>query len=256
MAQQGHAFGTCWLIRLLRGLRPDRNPLRRGSDRAETVVLAALLAAFLAGAPFAAGAAGHWASMAATREAQAQRASLTQVTATLVRQAPVLSGYGSGNGAVTVTQGRWRAPDGQARSGEVYVTADALAGGTVRIWVDRAGHRVSPPLTRDQVTGRTQFLAGAAVSGLATLLGVVGWLAHRSLNRRRLAGWDADWLATGPRWSPRRLGPDVRDGGPGGAVTSGRDAGAGLGGRLGSDSETADRHEGQPARGPPSRPAR
>jgi hypothetical protein len=86
----------------------------------------------------------------------------------------------------------------------VYVTPGDLAGGTVRIWVDGTGRLARPPLTRDQVTGRIQFLAGAAVSGLATLLGVVGWLAHRSLNRRRLAGWDADWLATGPRWSPRR----------------------------------------------------
>jgi hypothetical protein len=202
MTRRGHTFGTCWLIRLLRGLRPDRNPLRRGSDRAETVVLAALLAAFLVGAPFAAGAAGHWASISAARQAQAQRASLTQVTATLVRNAPVWSGYGSGTGAVT--QARWRAPDGRPRSGEVYVTAGDLAGGTVRIWVDRAGLRTRPPLTRDQVAGRIQFLAGAAVSGLATLLAIVGWLAHRALDRRRLAGWDADWLATEPRWSPRR----------------------------------------------------
>jgi len=202
MTRRGHTFGTCWLIRLLRGLRLDRNPLRRGSDRAETVVLAALLAAFLAGAPFVAGAAGHWASMSATREAQAQRASLTQVTATIVRKAPVWSGYGSGTGVFT--QARWRAPDGRTMSGEVYATAGDLAGGTVRIWVDRDGRLARSPLTPDQVTGRIQFLAGAAVSGLATLLGVVGWLAHRSLNRRRLAGWDADWLATGPRWSPRR----------------------------------------------------
>jgi hypothetical protein len=202
MAQRGYAFGTCWLIRLLRGLRPDRNPLRRGSDRAETVVLAALLTVFLAGAPFAAGAAGHWASRSAAREAQVQRVSLTQVTATLVRKAPVWSGYGSGTGVFT--KARWRAPDGRTRSGQVYVTADDLAGGTVRIWVDGTGRLATPPLTRDQVTGRIQFLAGAAVSGLATLLAVVGWLAHRSLNRRRLAGWDADWLATGPRWSPRR----------------------------------------------------
>jgi len=202
MTRRGHTFGTCWLVRLLRGLRPDRNPLRRGSDRAETVVLAALLAAFLAGAPFVAGAAGHWASMSATRAAQAQRASLTQVTATIVRKAPVWSGYGSGTGVFT--QARWRAPDGRTMSGEVYATAGDLAGGTVRIWVDRDGRLARSPLTPDQVTGRIQFLAGAAVSGLATLLGVVGWLAHRSLNRRRLAGWDADWLATGPRWSPRR----------------------------------------------------
>lgn len=212
MTRRGHTFGTCWLVRLLRGLRPDRNPLRRGSDRAETVVLAALLAAFLAGAPFAASAAGHWGFASATREAQAQRASLTQVTATLVQKAPIWSGYGAGTGAVT--QARWRAPDGRTRTGEVFVTAGELTGGTVRIWVDQSGRLARPPLTRGQVTGRTQFLAGAAVSGLAVLLAVAGWLAHRSLDRRRLAGWDADWLATGPRWSPRRLDPDVRDGGP------------------------------------------
>ena len=51
-------FRTSWLARLLRGRRLDRNPLRRGSDRVETVVLGALLAAFLAAAPFAAHAAG------------------------------------------------------------------------------------------------------------------------------------------------------------------------------------------------------
>jgi hypothetical protein len=70
MTRREHKLGTCWLVRLLRGLRPDRNPLRRRSDRAEAVVLAALLAAFLA-----------------------------------------------------VTMARWRAPDGQARSGEVFATA-------------------------------------------------------------------------------------------------------------------------------------
>jgi hypothetical protein len=60
MTRLGRRLGTSWLARLLRGRRLDRNPLRRGSDRAETVVLAALLAAFLAAAPFAAQAAGPW----------------------------------------------------------------------------------------------------------------------------------------------------------------------------------------------------
>jgi hypothetical protein len=50
---------TCWLRPVLRGLRLDRNPLRRGLDRAETVVLGVLLALFLAGAPFAAYTAGN-----------------------------------------------------------------------------------------------------------------------------------------------------------------------------------------------------
>ena len=78
-------------------------------------MLGALLAAFLAAAPFAAHAAGSWAYASAAREAQAQRASLIQVTATLVRAAPVLSGYGSASGFAV--EARWRAPDG--RSGPV-----------------------------------------------------------------------------------------------------------------------------------------
>jgi hypothetical protein len=42
------------------------------------------------------------------------------------------------------------------------------------------------------------------VAGLAVTLVIVGGLTVPPLNARRLAGWDADWLATGPRWSPRR----------------------------------------------------
>jgi hypothetical protein len=31
-----------------------------------------------------------------------------------------------------------------------------------------------------------------------------GWLVRRPLDRRRLSGWGAEWLASGPQWSPRR----------------------------------------------------
>jgi hypothetical protein len=40
-----------WLWRQVRGLRPDRNPLRRGTDRAETYLLAALFTAAVVGTP-------------------------------------------------------------------------------------------------------------------------------------------------------------------------------------------------------------
>jgi hypothetical protein len=68
-------FRTSWLARLLRGRRLDQNPFAARSDRAETVVFGALLAGFLAVAPFAAHAAGAWGHDAAARQAQAQRAS-------------------------------------------------------------------------------------------------------------------------------------------------------------------------------------
>ena len=202
MTRLGRRLGTSWLARLLRGRRLDRNPLRRGSDRAETVVLGALLAAFLAAAPFAAHAAGSWAHASAVRDAQAQRASLHQVTATLVRAAPVLSSYGSASDFAV--QARWRAPDGRVRTGELLVTATAAAGRSTRIWVDRTGRLTGPPLSRDRVTGRVQLAVGVAVGGLAVLLIVAAWLARGGIDRRRMAAWDADWLANGPRWSPRR----------------------------------------------------
>lgn len=106
--------------RWLRGLRPDRNPLRRASDRAEAAIIAGLLIIFLAGAPLAALAAANWASAAS--------------------------------------------PGTDARP---------------------APHRVPAVL-------------------LAVLLLGTGRLVRWMLNRRRMAGWDADWQAAGPRWSGRR----------------------------------------------------
>ena len=194
---------TYWLGRVLRGRRLDRNPLRRRSDRVETAVLGLLLAAFLAGAPFAAHAAGSWAYATSAREAQAQRASLRQVPATLLQAAPAGNAY-TNDGGVPEADAQWRAADGQMRTGEVFVSAGAAAGSTVLVWTNRTGQLTGPPLGLTQLQGRDQLAAGAAVGSLAAALIVVGWLARKSLYRRRLAAWDADWLANGPRWSQRR----------------------------------------------------
>ena len=72
------------------------------------------------------------------------------------------------------------------------------------VWTNRAGQLAGPPLGPIQLASRAELAACAAVGSLAITLIVAGWLARRSLDRRRLAAWDADWLANGPRWSPRR----------------------------------------------------
>jgi len=90
------------------------------------------------------------------------------------------------------------------RTGLVYVPGGAAAGSTVQVWVTPSGQQSDPPLQRTQITDRTQLAESLAVVGLAVMLVIVGGLTRRALNARRLAGWDADWLATGPRWSPRR----------------------------------------------------
>ncbi len=115
-------FRTSWLARLLRGRRPDRNPLRHGSDRAETIVLGRAGSAGSAGKP----------------------------------------GPGHGHAAAEGTN-----PE--------------------RVQVNQTGRLTGPPLSGDQMSGR----------GLAVVLATAGWLVRRSLDRRRLCGWDAGWLANG-----------------------------------------------------------
>lgn len=195
-------FGTCWLVRLLRARRLDRNPLRRGSDRVETAVLGVLFAAFLVGAPCAAHIGGSWAYALSAREAQAQRASLHQVPATLLEAVPSWDGYVNGPISPYVPA-RWRAPDGQLRTGEVYAPSGAAAGSTELVWTNQAGQLSDSPMGPADLASRAQLAAGVAVGSLAAALVAMGWLARRSLDRHRLAAWDAEWLANGPRWSRR-----------------------------------------------------
>jgi hypothetical protein len=190
---------SAWPCRLLRGLRLDRSPLRRGSDRAETAVLCLLLAGFLASAPFAAHAAGHWTYARSAREAQTQQAALHQVPATLLQAATPWALSEGGAEA----QARWKAPDGQVRTGEVFVGRIAPAGSTVTVWVNRSGQLTDSPLQHNQVTGRAVIAQVLAVTALAVALIIIGWAARRALDRRRLAAWDAEWLATERRWSSR-----------------------------------------------------
>jgi hypothetical protein len=163
-------------------------------------MLGVLLAAFLAGAPLAAHAAGSWTYAASTREAQAQQAVIHQVPATLLQAATPWSVTVGGSEA----KARWRAPDGQVRTAQLIVSAGAAAGSTVPVWINQAGQLTEPPLEHSQVVGRADMSQALGVVAVAVALILVGWLGRRVLDRRRLAAWDADWLATGPRWTSRR----------------------------------------------------
>ena len=93
---------------------------------------------------------------------------------------------------------------GHLVTGQLLVPVGAAAGSTVMVWTNQAGQLTAPPLDTGQVASRADLAEVLAVTGLAVMLIVVGRLVHVVLNRRRLAAWDAGWLANGPRWSPRR----------------------------------------------------
>jgi hypothetical protein len=186
--------------RAVRGLWPDRNPLRRTLDRVEAVIVAGLAIAFLAGAPLAAVTAAHVAAAIGARTAQAQR-SWHRLPAVLLADVPG-SGYGRSG---PVARARWAAPGGRARTGTVSAPPGARAGSTVLVWADASGNMAkAPPLRLAQVNDHAVLAAAAASVVLGYLLACVGLLACGALGRRRLAAWDADWRATEPRWTRRR----------------------------------------------------
>jgi hypothetical protein len=195
-----------WIGRVRRGRRLDRNPLRRRSDRVETVILAALLAAFLGGAPLAAHAAATWISATSQQELRAQQATYRQVTAVLLDAAVTVPGYGGGYSPAQATA-QWRAPDGAVRTGLIATPAGAKAGRTVRIWTNLSGELVTP-LQQDQIASRADLAAMAAVAALGIVLLTAAVAVRRALDRRRMTAWEAEWLATGPRWSSR-AGPQT-----------------------------------------------
>ena len=187
-------------VRAVRGLWPDRNPLRRTMDRIEAVVVGGLAVAFLAGAPLAAVAAGHAAYSIASRTAYAQRAAWHQVPAALLATAPA---YGYGGHEPTV-QARWTAPDGTRHTGTVTAPAGAMAGPTVRVWGETAGRLTGPPPQLSQVRGQAALATMLTPVALGFILLCIGALAHSVLGRRRLAAWDRDWQTTEPQWTRRR----------------------------------------------------
>ena len=191
--------GVTRLGRFIRGLRFDRNPLRRTTDRVETAVLTLLVAAFVAGAPFAALATGAWVHEMARQAQLTQEASRRQVTAA------VLTVTTSAEGAKRVwqAQARWRAPDGQEVTRQIPVPPGTTAGEALQVWTDRTGDITTAPLLNSQVADQTATAEVAGVLVSAGVLALTGALVRWRLNRRRMAAWAADWKATGPRWTTR-----------------------------------------------------
>ena len=182
--------------RLGRLLGLGRNPLRRRVDILESRLLAVLAAAFVIGAPLLGIMAGQLAHQASLREEQAQQA-WREVPATLLEAAPrETTAFVS-----PLAQARWKVPGGTERVGKIPAPAKAQRGSTVPIWISRQGALASQPLSQWQATSWAWATGALAGLGLALALALLAILTHLIMNRRRIAAWEADWAATGPRWT-------------------------------------------------------
>ena len=191
-----------WLVRTVRGLRPDRNPLRRGIDRLETCLLAGLFLAAAAGAPLAAQAASHASYANAQHEQQQQLATRHQVRATLALDAAPVSAYGLNT--YVLTPATWTSVDGVHRSGTVPSEPGSLKGTAVTIWTYTDGYLASPPLTAAEVAGQADAAMTGAIAGVGIVCVAGAGAIRQVVNRRRMAAWDADWLATARTWNRQK----------------------------------------------------
>ncbi len=183
------ARSTGPVARVTRGLWPDHNPLRRRSDRAEAGMLAALILAFVVGAPLIALMAGRLTLNSTFTTVQARQAGWRQVPAVLLTDAPAADSF---DPPVPAT---WTAPNGTARTGVVYPRLGARAGTTTLIWVNASGSEEEQPLTPLQAATQADFTAAAAGMLWGVLLLAAGMLGRTLIDARRMAAWDDDLQA-------------------------------------------------------------
>ncbi|MEV4748953.1 hypothetical protein ACFQVD_08530 [Streptosporangium amethystogenes subsp. fukuiense] len=184
----------------LRLHRFDGNPLRRRSDRIETVALLVSLLLFVA---------GLWPAAGLGRQAYQDglRAELTApyrraVAAEVVDSArPVEPGFGGQ--ARTV---RWRPANGPPRTGQVVLPAALPAGSRIEIWLNAEGRLTDPPQSRVETVTVAALTAIAVMVGVSTVSLVFLTGLRVLLNRHRDAEWERAWSLADQRWHRPKQG--------------------------------------------------
>jgi hypothetical protein len=184
-------------LRLWAGL--ERNALCRPCDRVQARVRVLLVVVFLLTAPLAAAGAAAAVYRASAHAEAVERSSRVRVDAVLLADARPVGGAFAAVPRIPVLA-RWTAADGSPRTGAILVSTTAPAGTVVPIWTDRAGNVAEPPRDHEQTTMRASVAAMVVGSTVALLLAAVQVTVRRTLNRRRMAAWDAEWSRVAPRW--------------------------------------------------------
>ncbi len=183
---------------VLQLFRRDTNPLFRGVDRAEAVVMTVLIAVFVVIWVVGTVLAGRWADHEMLAAEHAQRG----VHAVWARQ--LESGAQAASSSeltVAFVPGEWKLPDGQEGHGEIPVALNSTAGQQTEIFINAKGQEVRPPLDSADVHDQVAFTVFSVTMGFGVLFAVAYGCTRLLFDRRRMVGWQRDWDAVGPTWS-------------------------------------------------------
>jgi len=186
------------ILAAARRLGLGNNPLRRHTDRVESLVLLGAIVIALVGLGLGVAVGEH------TADSQARQAAHEQATrhpAVAVLLEPAVTN-GRQPAAIRV-RARWKTPNG-SRVGTITVTADHPTGDRIPIWIDRAGKPVNEPITdASAVVNAISVGLGVGVTGLLVAWSVVR-LVRLRLDHGRYAEWERGWARVEPAWTRRR----------------------------------------------------
>lgn len=136
------------IARTVRQAFPGRNELATAGDRLEGAALALAVVVALLAVPFA-GAGGSELHARQRAQATSERETHRPVEAVLVQDAPPAVEVDDRGTVLETTPvpATWAGPEGQVLTGDVQAHFGALAGTTVRIWIDGRGGVTPPPLS-------------------------------------------------------------------------------------------------------------
>jgi hypothetical protein len=205
VVEAGGMARTGLMIRMWRRLGLDANPMRRTADRIQAWTTLALLALLVTVGPVLAAYVGRGVYRGGAAVERTQRLERFHTEAVLTQDAPLIFASDAAMVAPKVlVQARWTGPDHSVQSGLISVDAGTRTGTSVMLWTDANGEPVAAPLRHDQVAGRAVVAGAIAMFAAAALVGTARLVLGRSLDRRRLAAWQAEWSIVGPAWTGRR----------------------------------------------------
>lgn len=175
-------------------LRVWRNPLARGVDRAEAVLVVGLAVVWALSLPLIATIASvEWSGIDA--RLAADRNSVVATEAVVTGDAALTVTAHEAVSLHVVAHATWIGRDGRPADGLVRVPAGVASGDRVTIWLDRQGNVVAEPMTSaGAATLMVMGTVGAWV-GLGLGLAAVWWVIRRRFDRIRWSQWESDWAA-------------------------------------------------------------
>jgi hypothetical protein len=165
-----------------------RNPLVRGIDRVELLIVALGTLVALVSVAYA-GALGTAVHDARSRVYIAQAQTRHTLTATATKDSAVVPR--ADDSTATRVTARWQV-DGTEHVGTFNWDHAVKFGDPLTIWVDRNGDRVDPPTPTSQAAEDAVGVAFVAWQTVVLATACLVWLGRSYLDRRRDSAWERD----------------------------------------------------------------